>query len=61
VGSGAEISVNVNKSLRRGLTMLDPDSGLLVTGSIFLVADVREEWARYTAVPLPDNDEIEEV
>ena len=61
VGGGAEVSVNVNKSLRRGLTMLDAGSGLLVTGSIFLVADMREEWARYTSVPLPDNDETEEV
>jgi hypothetical protein len=35
---------------------MDPGSGLLVTGSIFLVADAREEWARHTGAPLPDND-----
>jgi dihydrofolate synthase/folylpolyglutamate synthase len=56
VGGGAEVSVNVRKSLRRGLTVMDPGSGLLVTGSIFLVADAREEWARHTGAPLPDND-----
>jgi dihydrofolate synthase/folylpolyglutamate synthase len=56
VGGGAEVSVNMRKSLRRGLTVMDPGSGLLVTGSIFLVADAREEWARYTGAPLPDND-----
>jgi len=56
VGGGAEVSVNVRKSLRRGLSVKDPGSGLLVTGSIFLVADAREEWARYTGAPLPDND-----
>jgi dihydrofolate synthase/folylpolyglutamate synthase len=56
VGGGAEISVNMRKSLRRGLTVMDPGSGLLVTGSIFLVADAREEWARHTGGPLPDND-----
>ncbi|MDY7075871.1 MAG: folylpolyglutamate synthase/dihydrofolate synthase family protein [Chloroflexota bacterium] len=61
VGGGAEVSVNVRKSLRRGLRMMYPDSGLLVTGSIHLVADVREEWARRVGAPLPDNDGEEEV
>ena len=56
VGGGAEVSVNVRKSIRRGLAMMDPGGGLLVTGSIHLVADAREEWARYNDAPLPDND-----
>jgi len=56
VGGGAEIRVNMRKSLRRGLAMVTPGSGLLVTGSVHLVADAREEWARHTGVPLPDND-----
>jgi len=56
VGGGAEVSVNVRKSLRRGLALMDPASGLLVTGSTHLVADVHEEWARCTGAPLPDND-----
>mgnify|MGYP003681904216 CR=1 FL=1 len=56
VGGGAEVSVNVRKSLRRGLALMNPASGLLVTGSTHLVADVHEEWARYTGAPLPDND-----
>ena len=56
VGGGAEVSVSMRKSLRRGLTVMDPGSGLLVTGSIFLVADAREEWARHVGDPLPDND-----
>jgi dihydrofolate synthase/folylpolyglutamate synthase len=55
-GGGAEVSVNVRKSLERALTMMDPDNGLLATGSIFLVADMREAWARHTGMPLPDND-----
>jgi dihydrofolate synthase/folylpolyglutamate synthase len=59
VGGGAEVSVNARKALRRGLAMMDPDSGLLITGSIFLVADGREEWARYTGAPLPDNDGVQ--
>ncbi|MFQ6101094.1 MAG: bifunctional folylpolyglutamate synthase/dihydrofolate synthase [Anaerolineae bacterium] len=64
VGGGAEVSVNMRKSLRRGLAVMDQgrlrqaqsSRGLLVTGSIYLVADAREEWARYTSAPLPDND-----
>jgi dihydrofolate synthase/folylpolyglutamate synthase len=56
VGGGAEVSVNTSKSLHRGLTMMDPGSGLLVTSSIFLVADAREEWARHTGAPLPEDD-----
>jgi dihydrofolate synthase/folylpolyglutamate synthase len=58
-GGGAEVSVNVRKALRRGLVMMDPDSGLLITGSIFLVAEAREEWAHYTGAPLPDNDGVQ--
>jgi dihydrofolate synthase/folylpolyglutamate synthase len=55
-GGGAEVSVNVRKSLERALAMMDPGNGLLATGSIFLVADLREAWARHSGVPLPDND-----
>jgi hypothetical protein len=36
--------------------MMEPDNGLLATGSIFLVASVREEWARHIGAPLPDRD-----
>lgn len=56
VGGGAEVSLNVRKALDRALAMMDPDNGLLATGSIFLVADVREAWARHTGRPLPDRD-----
>jgi dihydrofolate synthase/folylpolyglutamate synthase len=56
VGGGAEVSLNVRKSLDRALAMMDPDNGLLATGSIFLVADLREAWARHTGMPLPDSD-----
>ena len=56
VGGGAEVSVNMRKSLRRALAVMDPGSGVLVAGSLHLVADAREEWARYTGAPLPDDD-----
>jgi len=56
VGGGAEVSLNVRKALDRALTMMDPDNGLLATGSIFLVADLREAWARHAGMPLPEGD-----
>ena len=60
MGRGAEVSVNMRKSLRRGLAVIGSVLGLLVTGSTHLVADAREEWARHTGDSLPDNDgEIE--
>jgi dihydrofolate synthase/folylpolyglutamate synthase len=59
VGGGAEVGVSVRKSIRRGLAMMGPGSGLLATGSLHLVADAREEWARYNGAPLPDNDDEE--
>jgi dihydrofolate synthase/folylpolyglutamate synthase len=60
-GGGAEISVNVRKSIQRGLAMMDPGSGLLVTGSLHLVADAREEWAVHTGFPWPEDDNDEEI
>ncbi|MCX7855234.1 MAG: bifunctional folylpolyglutamate synthase/dihydrofolate synthase [Anaerolineae bacterium] len=56
VGGGAEIAVNIRRALQRALTLLGPDTGILVTGSIFLVADAREEWAEHNGQPVPDND-----
>lgn len=56
VGGGAEVSVNVGKAMRRGLAVMGPGCGLLVTGSVNLTGVAREEWARYTGTPLPDND-----
>ncbi len=54
VGGGAEVSVNVGKAIQRALDVMGSGGGLLVTGSIFVVADAREAWAQYTGDPLPD-------
>jgi dihydrofolate synthase/folylpolyglutamate synthase len=56
VGGGAEIAVNIRRAFQRALTLLRPDTGILVTGSIFLVAEAREEWAEHNGQPLPEND-----
>ncbi len=59
VGGGAEIAVNIRRAFQRALTLLKPDTGILVTGSIFLVAEAREEWAEYNGQPVPENDRTE--
>jgi dihydrofolate synthase/folylpolyglutamate synthase len=56
VGSGAEISVNVSKAIDRALDVTGPDGGVLITGSIFVVADAREAWAVRTG---RDDPELE--
>jgi len=56
VGGGAEVAVSVSRALRRALLATEPGSGLLFTGSIFLVAEARETWAEQNGDPLPDND-----
>ncbi|MCP4539607.1 MAG: bifunctional folylpolyglutamate synthase/dihydrofolate synthase [Chloroflexi bacterium] len=61
IGRGAEVSVDMYKSLLRGLATMESNSGLLVTGSTHLVADAREEWARYTGTSLPDSDNVENI
>lgn len=59
VGGGAEIAVNIRRAFQRALTLLRPDTGILVTGSIFLVAEAREEWADQNGQPVPENDRTE--
>ncbi len=59
VGGGAEIAVNIRRALQRALTLVGPDTGILVTGSIFLVAEAREEWADHNGQPPPENDRSE--
>jgi folylpolyglutamate synthase/dihydropteroate synthase len=53
-GGGAEVSVNVSKAVHRALEVAGPASGILVTGSVFVVADAREAWAEYAGQQLPD-------
>ena len=57
LGNGAEICVSVPKALKRGLELVEPGIGLLITGSIFIVADAREDWTHYSSNPMPENDD----
>jgi len=56
VGGGAEVAVNVHRAIQRAMSVMEPGSGLLVTGSIFVVAEAREDWAERNGEPLPEND-----
>lgn len=56
VGRGAEIAVNVRRAFQRALTVRKPETAILVTGSIFLVAEAREYWAEHSGRPLLEND-----
>jgi dihydrofolate synthase/folylpolyglutamate synthase len=58
LGGGAEISVGVEKALQHGLAAASPHDGVLVTGSIFLVADAIEAWAEHVDAPKPENDDV---
>jgi folylpolyglutamate synthase/dihydropteroate synthase len=55
-GGGAEVSVNVSRALERALGVRDSADGVLVTGSIFVVADAREAWAHHAGNPLPEAE-----
>ena len=56
VGHGAEIAVDPRRALSQACQQLKPGLGILVTGSIFLVSDVREVWAKQANWDLPQGD-----
>lgn len=55
-GGGAEVAVSVPRALERGLLLATPESGVLVTGSIFMAAEAREAWQARKGAELPEND-----
>ncbi len=56
LGFGAEIAVNPERALEQACRRLEPGVGILATGSIFLVAEIREVWAQRQPFPLPQSD-----
>ncbi len=60
LGHGAEIAVNPRRALEQASHSLEPGFGIVATGSIFLVADVREAWAHHTNLDLPLGDWVDE-
>ncbi len=60
LGKGAEIAVNAGRALEQAQARLQPGWGIIATGSIFLVADVRDTWAQTHPLPLPQGDWVDE-
>lgn len=56
LGKGAEIAINPERALEQACPHLQPGTGVLATGSIFLVADIRQVWGKDKAVALPQGD-----
>ncbi len=56
LGHGAEIAINPARALEQAQPHLRPNAGILATGSIFLVADIRETWAKEQRLELPRRD-----
>ena len=60
LGKGAEVTVNPRRALERACQQLEPGYGIIATGSVFLVADVREAWAKEINLDLPMGDWVDE-
>jgi len=60
LGKGAEIAVNPSRALEQAQALLQPGWGIIATGSIFLVADVRAAWAKDHPLPLPQGDWVDQ-
>ncbi len=60
LGHGAEIAINPKRALEQASRRLEPGYGIIATGSIFLVADVREAWAHNAELDLPMGDWVDE-
>ncbi len=54
LGCGASLDNTVRESLRRALDDAGPEDLVLVTGSLFVVAEAREAWAEFNGLlPFP--------
>lgn len=60
LGKGAEIAVDMERALAQAQARLQPGWGILVTGSIFAVADARDAWAKDHPLPLPQGDWVDQ-
>jgi len=56
LGHGAEIAVNPQRALEQACQRADSEFGILVTGSVFLVADIRAVYAQTAPLNLPQSD-----
>ncbi len=61
IGHGAEIAVDPTKAFAQACAHLERGMGIIATGSIFLVADIREAWSNENGdIALPKGDWVDE-
>ncbi len=60
LGQGAEIAVDPGRALQQASPRMHAGWGIIATGSIFIVADVREAWAKQGGLDLPQGDWTDE-
>ncbi|MBN2004870.1 MAG: bifunctional folylpolyglutamate synthase/dihydrofolate synthase [Anaerolineae bacterium] len=60
LGHVAEPCTDAQQALDRAWEQLTPGLGIIVTGSIFIVADFREAWAKRYHLELPLGDWVDE-
>lgn len=56
LGHGAEIAISPQRSLEQACNRANAEVGILVTGSVFLVADIRAVYAQTAPLNLPQSD-----
>lgn len=56
LGRGAEIAISPQRSLEQACSRAGAEVGILVTGSVFLVADIRAVYAQTASLNLPQSD-----
>ncbi|MBN1921398.1 MAG: bifunctional folylpolyglutamate synthase/dihydrofolate synthase [Anaerolineae bacterium] len=56
LGRGAEIAISPQRSLEQACSRAGAEVGILVTGSVFLVADIRAVYAQTVPLNLPQSD-----
>jgi dihydrofolate synthase/folylpolyglutamate synthase len=52
-GGAAHIAADLDEAW----ALVEPETGVIVTGSLFVVAEARLWWARRSGVPLPETDD----
>ncbi|MDF1516267.1 MAG: cyanophycin synthetase, partial [Anaerolineae bacterium] len=60
MGQGAAISLDPEQALELAFKQLQPDMGIIATGSIFVVADIRDAWGNKENLNIPQGDWVDE-
>lgn len=56
LGQGAEIAISPQRALEQACNQTHSEFGILVTGSVFMVADIRAVYAQTAPLNLPQSD-----